>query len=687
MPQSTPVGELRSGPSPIGSDEPPREGASESGVRSGEERFHDLVDAIADYSIFLLDAEGNVATWNPGAHKIKGYEESEIIGRHFSLFYPPEDRARHRPEQILETVRREGRYEEEGFRLRKDGTRFWASVVISGLRDAQGHTLGFAKVTRDLTERRAAEEQLRRSEERFRLLVESVTDYAIYMLSPSGEVQTWNIGAQRMKGFTASEVIGKNFAMFFPAADRDSKPRAELATAAATGRFEDEGYRIRKDGTPFWVNVVLTAIRDERGELLGFAKVTRDLSARRQAEETARQLAQAQAARNLAEAVARKADESNRVKDEFLAMVSHELRTPLNAIVGWSAILRQRELEPALARGMEVIERNALAQVKIIEDILDISRVITGKLRLEPQPADLVTIVNQALEVVRHSATAKHIRLEFPQSMSSCPIIGDAERLQQVVWNLASNAVKFTSAGGAVRVELEQRPDAVSLHVTDSGIGIDAELLPYLFERFKQGDSSSTRRFGGLGLGLALVRHIAELHGGSVSAASPGPGLGSTFSISLPMGAHSGAGEKRPGLGTSTGQESATALSGVRVLLVEDDVDSRELVGAILNGAGATVRAVGTAAEAFAALPEYRPHILLSDIAMPDEDGYGLIRRVRELGAAGGGDIPSIALTAYTRPEDRTKAMAAGFTTHLSKPVNPPDLIAAIARIGAALRR
>lgn len=664
----------------------PQQHDSESGLRPGEQPVHELLDAIGDYSIVRLDAEGNVATWSSGARRIEGYEASEIIGRHFSAFYSPEDRARRRPEQILETVRVEGRYEEEAYRVRKDGKPFWASVVLSGLRDARGNTVGFAEVMRDLSERHATEEQLRRSEERFRLLIESVGDYAVYMLSPTGEVRTWNVGAQRMKGFTASEIIGKNFRIFFPEEDRDTKPRSELATAAATGRFEDEGLRVRKDGSTFWANVVVTAIRDERGELVGFAKVTRDLTARREAEETARQLARAQAARNLAEAVARKADEANRVKDEFLAMVSHELRTPLNAIVGWSAILRQKELEPTLARGMEVIERNALAQVKIIEDILDISRVITGKLRIEPQPADFVAIVNQALEVVRHSATAKQIRLEFMQSASSCPIVGDPERLQQVVWNLVSNAVKFTGNGGAVRVELERSAGAVTLHVADSGVGIDGELLPYLFERFKQGDSSSTRRFGGLGLGLALVRHIAELHGGSVSAGSPGPGLGSTFSVTLPAGPPGRAERGELDLGASAPRAGSSVLSGLRVLLVEDDMDSRELVAAIVQGAGASVRAVGTAAEAFAALSEFRPQVLVSDIAMPDEDGYGLMRRVRALDAARGGDTPAIALTAYTRVEDRTRALGAGFTTHVAKPVNPSDLIAAIARVGVPAR-
>jgi PAS domain S-box-containing protein len=665
--------------------------ANEDELRRAEQRFHLLVDAVQDYSIFMLDVTGHVTTWNPGAQKTKGYTPSEIIGRHFSAFYTAQDRASGRPARILDEVRRVGRYEEEGWRVRKDGTRFWAWVVISILRDEKGESIGFAKITRDLTERRAADEKLRESEERFRLLVASVADYAIYMLSPTGEVQTWNLGAQRMKGYTAEDIVGKNFELFFREEDRlAQKPQRELEIARAEGRFQDEGYRIRKDGTPFYANVVLTAIRDARGELLGFAKVTRDLTARRQAEETERQLTRAQLARTLAEAVARKSDEANRVKDEFLAVVSHELRTPLNAIVGWASILRQRELEPTLARAVEIIERNAHAQVKIIEDILDVSRVIAGKLRIDPQPLDLVAVTNQAIDVTRHSAAAKQVDVMFAQSSQHHWLVGDAERIQQVIWNLLSNAIKFTGPGGLVSVQIERRDASLVLSVRDTGIGLDPELVPSLFERFKQGDSSSTRRFGGLGLGLALVRHIAELHGGSVSASSPGTGHGSTFTVSLPLRATSTS-SPPPALAreatVAVPAPVVAALAGLRVLVVEDDPDARELVSATLTNAGAVVRSAASASEGFEAVLAFRPQILVSDIAMPGEDGYSLIGRVRSLDADQGGNLPSIALTAYTRAEDRTKALAAGFTTHIGKPVNPNDLVAAVTNLAAFARR
>jgi PAS domain S-box-containing protein len=668
--------------------------AHEEELRRAEQRFHQLVDAVSEYSIFMLDPTGHVTTWNPGAQKTKGYTAKEIVGRHFSAFYTPQDQALGRPAQILDTVRRVGRFEEEGWRVRKDGTRFWAWVVISILRNEDGEPIGFAKITRDLTERRAAEQQLRDSEERFRLLVAGVTDYAIYMLSPVGQVQTWNLGAERMKGWSADEIIGRSFELFFREEDRVArKPQLELQTASSVGRFEDEGYRVRKDGTSFWANVVLTAIRDEQGRLVGFAKVTRDLTSRREAEAIERELMQAQAARTFAEAIARKSDEANRVKDEFLATVSHELRTPLNAIVGWASILKQRELEPTLARAVEVIDRNAHAQVKIIEDILDVSRIIAGKMRIDPQPADLVAITNQAIDVTRHSAVAKQIHVEFPQSAESCPLVADAERIQQVIWNLLANAIKFTGPGGVVIIRLERQEGSVSLSVIDSGIGLDSELVPALFERFKQEDSSTTRRFGGLGLGLALVRHITELHGGAVSASSPGRGRGSTFTLTLPIRAARSsppppAGSPSVGGGSRQSPPApppmvVNVLAGLRVLVVEDEPDARELVCATLTSAGAVVRSAASASEGFEVLRVFKPQVLISDIGMPGEDGYSLMRRVRLLDAGVGGRLPSIALTAYTRAEDRTKALAAGFTTHVGKPVDPLDLVAAVSNLAA----
>lgn len=647
--------------------------------------FRQFIDSVADYALFLLDAEGRVLTWNKGAHSIKGYEAHEIIGQHFSTFYTAEDIAAGKPEKEIEIASRDGSVEDEGWRVRKDGSLFWANVVITALRDDDGSLRGFGKVTRDLSERRASEEALRRAEQRFHHLVDAVADYSIFMLDPTGHVATWNPGARKTKGYEASEIIGKHFSAFYPAEDRArGRPEEILGIVRRDGRFEEEAWRVRKDGTRFWANVVISLLRDERGLAMGFAKVTRDLTARRAAEQTARELVREQAARALAESMTRRAEAANRIKDEFLATVSHELRTPLNAIVGWSAILRQRELEPSVAKAVEVIDRNAQAQVKIIEDILDVSRIITGKLRIDPKPTDLVSIVNQGIEVVRHSAFARQINLQFPQATHSCPLVGDPERLQQVVWNLLSNAIKFTNPGGSVQIDIRRNSDDVTLAVVDTGIGLDPDFVPLLFERFQQSDSSTTRRFGGLGLGLALVRHIAELHGGSVKASSRGRGHGTVIEVTFPLGPKAAPVDSDPSPHPPTARAIAGAtapLGGLRVLLVEDDADARELMMAILAEAGAHATSASSVAAALEVLPSFRPELIISDIGLPEEDGYSLMRRVRALDSARGNTIPAIALTAYTRPEDRSKALAAGFTAHVGKPVVPSDLLGAISSL------
>lgn len=632
-----------------------------------------LVESVSDYAIFMLDPEGVVSSWNRGAERIKGYRADEIIGRHFSIFYPPEDIEAGRPAHELLESARSGRFEDEGWRLRKDGSRFWASVVTAALHDDDGRLVGFAKVTRDLSERRKIEEELRHSEGRFRLLIESVSDYAIYMLDPTGQITTWNAGAQRMKGYRADEILGRNFEIFFPEEDRlRDKPRLELEAARIEGRFEDEGWRIRSDGTRFWANVVVAAIHDANGEHRGFAKVTRDLTSHRAAEETQRNLLYAEAARVAAEKLAEQAAEANRIKDEFLATVSHELRTPLNAIVGWTKLLLQKELDASVAHGIAVIDRNAEAQAQLIDDILDVSRIITGKLRIEPLPIDLAVTTREAMDVVRPSAEAKDIKLELVQETPDCFLVGDPGRLRQVIWNLLANAVKFTAKGGTITVRLGIHQSRLVLSVTDTGRGIAPEFLPYVFDRFKQEESSTTRRFGGLGLGLALVRHIVELHGGIVEVSSV-LGKGSVFTVTLPVRAVATvtpAADKAKPASSMTGM-----LRGFRILIVDDEPDARELVKVVLESADAQVDVAGSVREAMELLGRDRPDVVVSDIAMPEQDGYSLMRWIREQAKL---TIPTIALTAYTRAEDQTEALAAGFTTHVGKPVNPEDLVRAV---------
>ena len=377
------------------------------------------------------------------------------------------------------------------------------------------------------------------------------------------------------------------------------------------------------------------------------------------------------------------AEQANRVKDEFLATLSHELRTPLNAILGWAHLLRTGSLPRERTRhALDIIVRNADAQSRLIEDVFDVSSIISGKLRLKVQPIDLVAVTDAALESIRPAASARDIELQtaFP---SRCPIAGDPDRLQQVAWNLLSNAVKFTPRHGRIDVSIAMQDSRVDLCVVDSGIGIDADFLPRLFERFTQRDSSTTRQHGGLGLGLAIVRHLVELHGGSVTAESGGEGKGAAFTVTLPVRAVA-VDEAEPAR-ADTIQMSPTppdcALDGVRVLIVDDEGDSRELVRGVLEPHGAMVRDAATADEAFDLLRAWHPDVLLADIGMPGEDGYSLIARIRSLAAGYGGNTPAAALTAYARPDHRRRALAAGFQEHAAKPLTPESLLALVSRL------
>jgi PAS domain S-box-containing protein len=1140
------------------------------GVHVGADHFRLFVDSVRDYAIFMLDPQGVVRTWNAGAERIKGYRADEIIGKHFSKFYRPEDAWKCAYE--LEVATKEGRVEDEGWRVRKDGSLFWALVVITCVRDETGAIVGFGKVTRDLTERRHAEEILRRSEERFRLIVESVKDYAIFMLDARGRVATWNAGAERIKGYSADEIIGHYFAQFYPEEDvRAGKCEMELEVAARDGRFEDEGWRIRKDGSRFWANVVITALRNHAGELVGFAKVTRDLTERKRAEEerlregkiarrrvemlsalsealapatsvedvgravtaegvafagadtctlylldertnslellaehgchpdivdrirhissaaqsatydvgtgkagpmwvetpeeyaaripsiaaleiegprakafwcvpvaaeghvigmmgvgfheprrfpddekefiaafarqcgqalaraqrreaerataavadrlrtwlettlrsigdaviatdasgritmmnqvavsltgwseadaqgralvdvfrivnehtretvsspvdrvletggvvglanhtvllardgreipiddsgapirgedgviagvvlvfrdvTERKASEAQAtfladatallaesldyettvarvarltvprladwcavdlvvegevlpkrlavahvdeskvtlaqelyvkyppqmdapnglpnvlrsgqselyaeipdellvagsideehlriARELQlrsamivpltahgrvlgamsfvlaesdrrysagdlpffEEVARRcalaienaklfaserdarkaADIANRSKDEFLAVVSHELRTPLNAIMGWAKLLTGSNFdERGRARALDTIERNSVAMAQLIEDLLDMSRVISGKMRLEVQQVDFVQVIEAAIDAVRPAAVARDIRV-VPLLDTTVPlVIGDSTRLQQVVWNLLSNAVKFTPKGGRVDVVLSRYDSALQLTVADTGKGIAPAFLSSVFEPFRQEDASTTRSRGGLGLGLAITRQLVELHGGRITVESAGEGRGATFRVSLPIAA-----VEVPSQGTpqrtsreireTNDYERPQHLRGLRVLVVDDDEDARRLVSTILQDCGCAVTVASSVAEAVTRLAERVPDVLLSDVGMPGEDGYALIRKVRSLPRDQGGDIPAAALTAYVRPEDRRRLLNAGFSMHLPKPIEPAELVAVVSTLTRFIHR
>ena len=388
----------------------------------------------------------------------------------------------------------------------------------------------------------------------------------------------------------------------------------------------------------------------------------------------------------LAQTMTEDAEQASHLKDEFLATVSHELRTPLNAILGWARMLGSQQLSADRTQhAIAVIERNAATLAHLIEDLLDVSRIVAGTMRLATQPVDLAAVTGAALDVVRPLAAAKDVHLAFAPAPDNRPVSGDAGRIQQVVWNLLANAIKFTPEGGRVDVFVERSNGHMELRVVDTGQGISPDFLPHVFERFRQADPATTRRYTGLGLGLALVRQLVELHGGTVEAASPGVGRGATFTVRLPLlaAAHAGdAGgiaERRIAASAASPMPRAQRLDRLRILVVDDSADGRALTSLLLTQAGASVTAVGSVRDALQALAVERPDVLVSDIGLPDEDGYALIRHIRQHEAEHGGFLPAVALTGYARAEDRARVLAAGFQAHVTKPVEPVELTAAIA--------
>jgi PAS domain S-box-containing protein len=650
---------------------------------SRAEEFAALVDAVEDYAIFLLSPEGTIRSWNRGAARIMGYTEDEVVGQHFSIFYEPPDLAAEVPRRELEDATRDNRMEGEGWRLRKDGTHFWANTVITVLRNEDGSVRGFAKVTRDITARRAAEEELRQSTEIFQLLVSSVRDYAIFMLDPQGNIATWNAGAQRIKQYTPEEIIGRHFSTFYGEEDvRNRKPERELEIAKAEGSVEDEGWRIRKDGSRFWANVVITAVYDSHGELRGFAKVTRDITERKEAEETQKALleqrearVQAEEDRRRAEASYRVAQESNRAKDEFLMTLSHELRTPMTAILGWSRLLPTMSPDdPLFHEAVASISGGAQLQARLIDDILDVSRIVSGKMRLSPETIEIGHLIMNAADAVSATADAKQITISTTLSPGLGLMVADPTRVQQVIWNLLTNAVKFTARGGAVQVSARRTASNVQITVTDSGEGIDPGFLPHIFEPFRQAESPQTRVHGGLGLGLSIVRYIAEAHGGTVSAESEGRGKGSTFTVTLPVRA---VGANKDAVRNTFGDTfmHRERLRGVEIVLIDDDDQSRKLIAAALRAAGANVLALVSAPAGLEALDERRPNLVITDIAMPEMDGYAFTRTLRS--RPYGADLKIVALSAFpASPEER-----GAFDAYLTKPIDPFHLVDEIARI------
>ena len=487
------------------------------------------------------------------------------------------------------------------------------------------------------------------SQDQFRLMVESVLDYGIFMLDATGHVASWNAGAERIKGYRREEIIGKHFSVFYPPEQVAAGwPDHELAVASKTGRFEDEGWRIRKDGTRFWANVVITAVHDKTGALRGFAKVTRDLTESKRMETL---------------------EKEGRQINEFLAMLGHELRNPLAPIRNAVAVMAAREVsDPTIVWAREVIERQVGHLSRLVDDLLDISRITRGKIPLHREVLDFAAVVSRTVEATLPLLEQRHHTVEVDLGRGPMRVNGDSTRLAQVILNLLSNAAKFTPEGGHIWVRVTREGDDTVLSVRDDGIGMSVDLVPQVFDLFIQGERSLDRSEGGLGIGLTMVQRLVALHGGTVAARSPGPGHGSEFVVRLPL-TQSASAQPSPAYDAPP---KAAARPGLRILVVDDSEDAVESLALLLGIWGHEVATARDGAAALDLVSRKPPHVVLLDIGLPGISGYEVAKRIRA--REGGKDIMLVALTGYGQAEDRRRATEAGFTVHLVKPVVPEAL-------------
>jgi PAS domain S-box-containing protein len=616
-----------------------------------------MIDSIADYAIFFVDPGGVVLSWNLGARRLKGYEADEVIGRHLSMFYPPELLEKNWAQHELKSAAAMGQFQDEGWRIRKDGTRFWASIVLTRLMGPDGVLRGFSNITRDLSERQKQNDLLRSSEERFRLMVDGVKDYAIFMLDPGGYIVSWNTGAKANKGYEAHEIIGQHFSVFYPTEVTASGfPEQELKIARESGRFEDEGWRIRKDGSRFWASVVITSLIDVTGRHRGFAKITRDLTQRRR--------------------ISALEDEGRRITT-FLAMLGHELRNPLTPISNAVAVMErlgQAVDHKTLTRMNNIIGRQLRQITRLVDDLLDVGRITSGKIHLESKPVELSGVIEEALEVVRPSAEAQRHTLVFHGATANLWMTGDRARMVQVLSNLLNNAVKFTPDGGHIEVRLREAGAHAEVSVSDNGPGIAPAHLPEVFKLFVQGEQEISRPHGGLGMGLTLVQQLVKLHGGEVSAFSKGiAGEGVEFVIQLPRA-------EAP----LERKKDKDARAGKLVLVVDDNRDAAETMCLLVEGLGYLTRTAFDGPSALEAIKFDQPDLVLMDIGLPGLSGVEVARRVRR-------EITQpptlVAITGYGQASDREASLEAGFYAHLTKPIDVEQLDGLLERLlGKPLR-
>lgn len=644
-------------------------------LRLSEERFRILVSGVKDYAIFMLDKDGIIRSWNSGAQRITGYHSDEIIGKHFSIFYTKEDIKDNKPKKELRLAIEQGAYTEEAIRLKKDRTRFWACVVLTPVYDSAGQLYGFAKITRDISEQKATQDRIRESEERFRLLVTAIKDYAIIMLDPQGYVNSWNSGAERILGYKSDEILGRHFSCFFPSeAFKKNLPQKELAVALQNGRYEEENIRIKKDGFQFWANIIIVPLFDSEGQLQGFAKVIRDISDQKkmqriEAEKTAAELA-------------------SQAKSSFLANISHELRTPLSAIVGFSELLEQESSIPAQTlECIKSIQRNSKHLSSLVSGILDLSKIEANQMDVEKVEISLTEEVKKILSLFLIQAKEKGLEINLTYTSLVPKVIHtDPTRFMQILVNIIGNAIKFTDSGYidiAINLSEQSGKHRLIFTVSDTGCGIASDYQEKIFKPFEQAGIS--KNYGGTGLGLSLSRQLVKLLGGDIILKSSALGRGSVFEISIDPGDISKTELIRPDqeISIKTSETSDKKLSidnkkmlqGIRVLLVEDTIDSQNIFKRHLKSEGAIVSVANNGEEGVQMALKDDFDVILMDMRMPILDGCEATKKLRDQNVM----TPIIAFTAHATKEERDRSLSAGCDDYLTKPVNGRELCQAVA--------
>jgi PAS domain S-box-containing protein len=652
------------------------------------EWFRVTLSSVGD-AVIASSVDGRVTFLNAVAEKLTGWRAEEAVGRPLpEVFCIISEQTREPIENPAQKVIQSGAILGLGNHtalIARDGSERPIADSAAPIFDDAGKVIGVVVTFQDIAAKRLADELRQEQREWFEQTLQGIGD-GVIATDIRGHIVFMNRVAEELTGRTLGDSMHASCSDVYRVVDErtgepSESPIGRVLREGQSAGLASPALLIGADGSERFIDEIGAPIRSSSGRLIGAVLVFRDVGERRRVE--LERLAVAQERERLLEgerAARSEAERANRVKDDFVATLSHELRTPLSAILGWAQIMRAQPSRPDLMqRGMEVIERNARMQTQLVSDLLDMSRISSGKLALEMRVVDLAVIVQAALETIQPAAQTKGVALEVDLDSALGPMAGDPARLQQVVWNLLSNAVKFTPAGGKVQVRLERSGAEATIAVRDTGIGIATEFLPSLFERFRQADSATNRRYGGLGLGLAIVKQLVELHGGTVEARSDGEGRGSTFRVRLPISELRLRGEEAIARSAERPQERVLpderGLAELRVLVVEDDTDTADLLQRLLHEWGAHVTTVSSASAALETLAAREPHLLVSDIGMPGVDGYELIRTIRSLEPSRGGAIPAVAVTAFARPEDRARALLAGYQAHLSKPIDPAQLI------------